>query len=290
MLVTSVALADTAQDCGSDENADLVIRACTELIEAGQRSKPDLAKVYYNRGTSYEDKGEFDLAIADLDRAVEIEPKYKEAFVNLGYAYDGKGDYERAIAAYGKAIDLDAKFINPYDNRAQDYEAVGQYDRAIADYTKVLELNPEYGDFSRFYSRGLARFDKEDFKGAAVDFARSLVTDANGYAALRLYLARSRAGEPAQSELEANIRDLDTNNWPYALIEVYLGKRSPESVMGLATEPADRCGAEYYLGEWYLLQGKKAEGEAALKSAVATCPKDNNSYFGAVAELKRLKP
>ena len=39
---------------------------------------------------------------------------------------------------------------------------------------------------------------------------------------LRLYLARSHAGEKAISELQANATRLMTKQWPYAIIELYL--------------------------------------------------------------------
>ncbi len=47
-----------------------------------------------------------DLAIADFDRAIEVQPDYAEAYSNRGEAYEDKGDYERAIADYGRAIEL----------------------------------------------------------------------------------------------------------------------------------------------------------------------------------------
>jgi tetratricopeptide (TPR) repeat protein len=45
-------------------------------------------------------------AIADFDRAIQLNPKYVDAFNNRGFAYNTKGEYDRAIADYNQAIQL----------------------------------------------------------------------------------------------------------------------------------------------------------------------------------------
>jgi rhomboid protease GluP len=105
------------------------------------------------------------------------------------------------------------------------------------------------------------------------------------------YLARARAGETAAAaELEANAGRLKTKDWPYAVIELYLGRRSPELTLDAASKPDQQCGARFFTGEWLILQNKSAEAETALRKAVETCPKTFVEYHAAQAELKRLKP
>ena len=53
--------------------------------------------------------------------------------------------------------------------------------------------------------------------------------------------ARSRAGEAAASELEANASRLKTKEWPHAVIELYVGKSTPQVTLDAVTEPQDRC-------------------------------------------------
>ena len=138
---------------------------------------------------------------------------------------------------------------------------------------------------------GFAKFDAGDFQGAASSLARSLELKDDGYAMLFRYLARARAGETgAAAELEANAGRLKTKDWPYAAIELYLGRRSPELTLGAASKPEQQCEAHFYTGEWLILQKKPAEAETALRKAVETCPKTFVEYAAAQAELKRLKP
>ena len=45
------------------------------------------AEAYYNRGIAYGDKGEYDKAIEDYSKAIELNPEYAEAYNNRGNAY-----------------------------------------------------------------------------------------------------------------------------------------------------------------------------------------------------------
>ncbi len=62
--------------------------------------------VYYFRGISYGEKGQYDKAISDCSTAIEINPRYAEAYLNQERIYAVKGHYDRAIADYNKAIEI----------------------------------------------------------------------------------------------------------------------------------------------------------------------------------------
>jgi lipoprotein NlpI len=83
---------------------------------------------------------------------------------------------------------------------------------------------------------------------------------------------------------------LKTKDWPYAVIDFYLGRRSLEEMRAAAEKPGQKCEVEFYVGEWHLLRGNSAEARSAVKVATDICPKSLIEYVGAVAELKRLKP
>ncbi|MEA2995551.1 MAG: hypothetical protein QOG74_1100, partial [Alphaproteobacteria bacterium] len=53
--------------------------------------------------------------------------------------------------------------------------------------------------------------------------------------------------------------------------------------------PSERCEAQFYGGEWQLLQGDGATAATALTAAADTCPKSFIEHKGAQAELKRLR-
>jgi lipoprotein NlpI len=301
---------------GSKGDLDRAIVDFNEAIELN----PKYGMAYYNRGVAYGSKGDLDRAIADYSKAIEIDPKYTIAHINRGVAYKAKGDLDRAIADYSKAIEIDPKYTVAYTNRGFAYGSKGDLDRAIADYSKAIEINPKdamvyksrgvaYGskgdldraiadynkaieidpkDAETYLARGVAHFYKGNFSDASALLHAIELTD-NSYAMLYRYLARSRAGEAAGPELDANAGRLKTKEWPFAVIELYLGRRTPEATLGVADKPDQRCEAQFYIGQWHVLKGNAAKAEAAFKVAVETCPKSFFEYAGAVAELKRLK-
>jgi len=61
---------------------------------------------YYNRAYAYNEKGEYDLAIADCNRAIELDPNLAVAYYNRGLAYKEQGKKAEAIADFEKFITL----------------------------------------------------------------------------------------------------------------------------------------------------------------------------------------
>jgi Flp pilus assembly protein TadD len=283
VMAATGALADPTQDC-ANLSGDAAIRACDQAI----RQNPRGAESYTNRGIEYAKKGDLDHALADFNEAIELNPKYAEAYNNRGIAYRGKGDLNRALADFNEAIELDSKFAEAYNNRGNAYSDNGDLDRALADYSKAVELQPNNITFTK--NIGYARFYRGDFKDAAADLLRAIELKDDIYPMLFRFLARSRSGETAVSELEANAARLKTKEWPYAVIDLYLGRRQPDATLAAAVKPDDRCEAYFYVGQWYVLKDNKADAEAALKTALDTCPKTFIEYAAAVAEWKRLRP
>ncbi len=70
------------------------------------------AWAYYNRGLAYFEKGQYDQAISDYTKALEINPRYARAYYDRGSAYARKGQYDKAWEDVHKAQDLGHK-IHP---------------------------------------------------------------------------------------------------------------------------------------------------------------------------------
>ena len=156
--------------------------------------------------------------------------------------------------------------------------------------------------------RGYARFALADFNGAADDFARALALPRDrGYTMMWLYLSREQQSriilgdkydqqrdgghsDPVK-ELLSNTSKLRKSNgqeWPLPIIEVFLGSRSDNDVLGNAKDADERCEAYFYIGEWLLLRGKREDAIKSLQEAVQSCRFDFVERAGAMAELRRL--
>jgi tetratricopeptide (TPR) repeat protein len=115
---------------------------------------PNYTAAYANRGNVYSQIGQHDKAIADCNKAIELDPDDAEVYGNRAAVYSHMGEHDKAIADYNKAIELDPNYAQAYYNRGIAYSSLGEYDKAIADYTKAIELNPNYA--KAYYNRGLA--------------------------------------------------------------------------------------------------------------------------------------
>ena len=107
MIALPGAHADASKDCVQMQDLDRQISGCTEIITKGRETKDNLAAAYNNRGYAYGHKGDYDRAIADFSKALELNPKDAHLYHNRGAAYEDKGDHDRAIADYRRALQFD---------------------------------------------------------------------------------------------------------------------------------------------------------------------------------------
>ena len=123
---------------------DLQSDGCTAVIESGKYSGAFLAAIFLSRGNAYDDKGDYDRAIADYNEAIRLDPKNSAAFFNRGLTSAKKKDYDGAIANYSAAIQLNRKDPDAFYKRGIAYDDKGDYVRAIADYNEAIRLDPNH--------------------------------------------------------------------------------------------------------------------------------------------------
>jgi tetratricopeptide (TPR) repeat protein len=121
------------------------------------------------------DKVRYDKAIADYNKAIEINPNLPDAHNYRGLAYYRKGHYDKAISDFNKAIELNPRDAEAYNNRGIAYVRKGQNDKAISDYTKAIEINPR--DASAYYNRGHVFGLKEFFLENTTDYSSKAISD-----------------------------------------------------------------------------------------------------------------
>ena len=96
---------------------------------------------YRKRADENNLKGEFELAVGDYNKAIELNSKDAAAYLNRGRAYSGKKSYELAILDFDRTIELDPKDSTAYFKRGDVYEKKGNLQQAISDYQKAAELD-----------------------------------------------------------------------------------------------------------------------------------------------------
>ena len=103
-----------------------------------EASKPEVK--YTNRGTTYSKKGNYEEAIREYDKAIEVNPGYAVAYYNRSVAYTKTRQYERAINDCNKVLQLDPKHANSYYTRGVSCWHLGSKNQAIKDLQAAANL------------------------------------------------------------------------------------------------------------------------------------------------------
>jgi TolB-like protein/Flp pilus assembly protein TadD/class 3 adenylate cyclase len=125
---------------------DLNLRESKREFERAIELNPNYAFAHYSFGyTVLPALGEFDRAIAELRRAVDLDPFSVIINANLGYVYIVARRYPDAIAQLRKTVELDPDFWTTHRNLGEALELGGQLEQAIAEYEKGYKfLNDDH--------------------------------------------------------------------------------------------------------------------------------------------------
>jgi tetratricopeptide (TPR) repeat protein len=154
LLMGGPAAADSLGDVRSgnaafgDGRYEAAVDAYTRAILAGDLDPEALAITFNNRGVAYGELGDYDRAIQDYGKTLELKPGDRTAIKNLRIAH---------IRRAGASTNL------------------GDQDAALADYARAIELDPQHP--LAYMRRGQLRLDRGDGKGALDDLARAQALD-----------------------------------------------------------------------------------------------------------------
>jgi tetratricopeptide (TPR) repeat protein/S1-C subfamily serine protease len=174
----------------------------------------NFAKAYENRGNLYRRQQKYELALADYNKAIELNRNFTEAYNNRGVLYQNQKKYDLALSDYSKAIDINPNDAKAYNNRGLLYRLQEKYELALADWNKAIKINPN--DAGAYYNRGLLHRDLRKYDLALSDFSKAIEINPN-YA--NAYLGRGGLyailGQPEKVKIDlqqAAILFLQQNN------------------------------------------------------------------------------
>ncbi len=131
----------------------------------------EAAETYFNRGAIYSQEKEFDRAISNYNKAIEINPNFVVAYLDRGVAYSKLGEDDRAISDYNKAIEIYPRYAKAFYNRGFIYLKKSDFDRAISDFSKAIEFDPRYA--MAYYRRGRAYYLKKEYDKSWEDIKKA---------------------------------------------------------------------------------------------------------------------
>jgi eukaryotic-like serine/threonine-protein kinase len=138
--------------------------------EAARQIRPTGARDLYLLANSYARAGRYAEAIAELDQALELNPRHYWSSFQRGVCYQQLGKHGLAAGDFGTCIGLWPEFALGYFNRAYNLDQGGAKAEALRDYTAALARDP---DFTPAYmNRGMAYIELKRYPEALVDFQK----------------------------------------------------------------------------------------------------------------------
>ena len=104
-------------------------------------NKEILAAGFNWRGIYFKNKGEYDLAISDYNKAIILNPNLPEVYSSLATAYKLKKDFTESIKYSQKALELNPNFSVALSNMASTQVEMGQYEIALKNYNLAIDID-----------------------------------------------------------------------------------------------------------------------------------------------------
>ena len=131
---------------GAGDSSDRTVEECTRALHYARLSRDAQIELMVNRGVTYLRRGQNDLAMADLDWVITVDPRNAEALVNRGAALVQLRRFGEAISTLTDALSYGvSEPYKAYYNRGAAREALGDLQGAYDDYSTALQIQPDWG-------------------------------------------------------------------------------------------------------------------------------------------------
>lgn len=152
-----------------------------ELAERARAVVPVLrARVLAQAGTLWRLSGDLERSHAALTTAIQAVPDQPDLYVDRAVSLAVAKNYWEAIDDLNKAIELEPRYGIAFAFRAAAYRFVDSLDLALDDAEQAVRLSPDLPE--SWLERGILRRLKGDPVGARADWLRVLTLDPDGAA------------------------------------------------------------------------------------------------------------
>ena len=133
-------------------------------------------KPFYNRGLLYARNRDFEKAIADFTKAIELK-KYNKAYTARAAAYFELNEIDKAISDAEMALKNNTTNGNTYYVLANCYNQQNELDKALAHYNKAIEYASEDGEI--YLKRAILFGKKQNFSACITDLNSAIYYNPN---------------------------------------------------------------------------------------------------------------
>ena len=138
--------------------------------------------IYEFFGDYYAGLGDFNRAIVNFTKAIELKPDNYRVYYYRAMALDKNGNHKEAIADCTRAIAINPYFADAYCGRGRIYGFIfNDLSKGIADCTRAISLDP--GNVDAYCGRGFFLLKLKKVNLAENDFKKALELDPDDYEA-----------------------------------------------------------------------------------------------------------
>lgn len=144
----------------------------TSVIKSTKGNESAQAMAYNERGQVYFKQKDYRRAFQDITKALDLNPTLYRGLLNRAIIYDQEGNLELALSDLNTAIKQDTNSVDARKLRGMIYAKLSQPNKALTDFNiamKIDSLNHEL-----FNNRGIANSILENYQAAEKDFNRAL--------------------------------------------------------------------------------------------------------------------
>ena len=132
---------------------------------------------YYHDAVQYFQRGKFDQAILDIDKAIELDPSNADYHQSRSQSNRELKRHEDALRDITKAIELDPSKAAHHFIRGQVNHDLNRSMDALKDFNMSIRLVLDKAFF--YYSRGEVNFELDKYEDALRDFTKAIELDPN---------------------------------------------------------------------------------------------------------------
>ncbi len=165
-------------------------------------SAPDRAQEEAALALKMLGSGTYDQAMRHFNRAIQIWPGFADAYLNRGLAEQGASHRAAALADFDRALNLDPHLTGAYNARGQIYLENGEVQKTILDCSKSIQVNPTV---DAYYQRGEAYEKLGEHQKAIADFDAAIAESREAPFAYRARsVAKRNAGDREGAQADAD--------------------------------------------------------------------------------------
>jgi serine/threonine protein kinase/tetratricopeptide (TPR) repeat protein len=255
------------------ESAIILLRHALKLDPNYGMAGAQLGMAYWSKYVLKKDKQWINAAKEACSKAVESGVAGAEGHVCLGVLNNGTGQYEPAVAEFQRAIELEPANDQAYSGLALAFQRLNKLDDAEKTYQRVISLRPQYPPgyklLGAFYLRQAQPVKAAEMFSRMVELAPDSYPAYSNLAAALLYQARY---EDAIKPLQQSIAIRPTYFAYTNLGTAYLRLRRFSDAARAYQQATQLDGVQYVawgsLGDAYHYSGDRAQAMNAYQKAV----------------------